>query len=50
MKDTNNLSQELMAAANLDQFLSENQENFNSGNVCELLNQLFLKRKLAKAA
>ena len=50
MKDTNNLRQELMEAANLDQFLSENQENFNSGNVCDLLNQLFLKRKLSKAA
>ena len=50
MKDTNNLRQELMEAANLDQFLSENQEIFNSGNVCDLLNQLFLKRKLSKAA
>ena len=50
VKDTNNLRQELMEAANLDQFLSENQENFNSGNVCDLLNQLFLKRKLSKAA
>ena len=50
MKDTNNLRQELMEAANLDKFLSENQENFNSGNVCDLLNQLFLKRKLSKAA
>ena len=50
MKDTNNLRQELMEAANLDQFLSENQENFNSGNVCDLLNRLFQKRKLSKAA
>ena len=50
MKDTNNLRQELMEAANLDQFLSENQENFNSGNVCDLLNQLFQKQKLSKAA
>ena len=50
VKDTNNLRQELMEAANLDQFLSENQENFNSGNVCDLLNQLFQKRKLSKAA
>ena len=50
VKDTNNLRQELMEAANLDQFLSENQENFNSGNVCDLLNQIFQKRKLSKAA
>ena len=46
MKDTNNLRQELMEAANLDQFLSEYQENFNSGNVCDLLNQLFQKLSL----
>lgn len=50
MKDTNNLRQELMESADLDQFLSENQENFNSGNVCGLLNQLFQKRKISKAA
>ena len=29
MKDTNNLQQELMETATLDQFLSENQDNFN---------------------
>ena len=28
MKDTNNLQQELMAAPDLDRFLSENQDNF----------------------
>ena len=50
MKDTNNLRQELMESADLDQFLSENQENFNSGNVCGLLHQLFQKRKISKAA
>ena len=50
MKDTNNLRQELMEAADLDQFLSDNQESFISGNVCGLLNQLFLKRKCSKAA
>lgn len=50
MKDTNNLRQELMEAADLDQFLSDNQESFISGNVCGLLNQLFQKRKCSKAA
>ena len=30
MEDTNNLQQELMEAANLDQFLSENEENFQA--------------------
>ena len=50
MKDTNNLQQELMAAPDLDRFLSENQDNFNDGNIHELLNTLFQKRKLSKAA
>lgn len=50
MKNTNNLRQELMSSANLDQFLSENRENFNSGSVCDLLNRLFQKRTLSKAA
>ena len=50
MKDTDNLQQELMEAANLEQFLAENQENFDCNNVCDLLNQLFLKRTLSKAA
>ena len=50
VKDTNNLRQELMEAADLDQFLSENQENFNSGSVPALLEALFRKRKRSKAA
>lgn len=50
MKDTNNLQQELMNAPDLDQFLSENQDNFNSGNVHKLLNALFQKRNISKAA
>lgn len=50
MKNTDNLRQELMETANLNQFLSENQENFNNGNVCDVLNRLFQKRKLSKAA
>ena len=50
MKDTNNIQQELMAAPDLDRFLSENQDNFNDGNIHELLNTLFQKRKLSKAA
>lgn len=50
MKNTNNLRQELMSSANLDQFLSENREIFNSGSVCDLLNRLFQKRTLSKAA
>lgn len=50
MKDTNDLRQELMEAADLDQFLAENQENFENGSVGDLLRQLFRKRKISKAA
>ena len=49
MKDTNNLQQELMETATLDQFLSENQNNFNRDSICELLNRLFQKRRISKA-
>lgn len=49
MKDTNNLRQELMETATLDQFLSENQDNFNRDSICELLNRLFQKRRISKA-
>ncbi len=44
MKDTNNMQQELMSAADLDRFLSENQDNFLGGNILVLLNTLFQKR------
>ncbi|MGN0563506.1 MAG: helix-turn-helix domain-containing protein [Candidatus Heritagella sp.] len=50
MKETNRLQQELMEAASLDQFLSENQENFHSDQIHELLNTLFQKRHISKAA
>ena len=49
MKDTNDLRQELMEAPSLDHFLSENQDSFNRGSVCELLNRLFQKRRISKA-
>ncbi len=50
MKDTNNMQQELMSTPDLDRFLSENQDNFLSGNILELLNDLFQKRNISKAA
>lgn len=50
MKDTGNLQQELMDAPNLDQFLSENQDDFHSGSIHKLLNTLFQKRHISKAA
>lgn len=49
MKDTNDLRQELMEAPSLDHFLSENQDSFNRGSVCELLNRLFQKRRISIA-
>lgn len=49
MKDTNSLQQELMDAPNLDQFLSENQDNFHGGSIHELLNMLFQKQNISKA-
>ena len=50
MKDTNNLRQELMEAPSLDHFLSENQDSFIRDSVCELLDQLYQKRRISKAA
>lgn len=50
MKNTDDLRQELMEAHDLDQFLSDNEENFINNSVCELLNQLFRKRNISKAA
>lgn len=49
MKNTDDLQQELMEAHDLDQFLSDNEENFINNSVCELLNQLFRKRNISKA-
>lgn len=39
-----------MQTPDLDQFLSENRDNFNSGSICELLNSMFQKRNISKAA
>ena len=39
-----------MNAPNLDQFLSENRDNFNGGSIQKLLNVLFQKRNISKAA
>ena len=49
MKDTNDLRQELMEKADLNQFLSENQDSFARESVCELLEKLMKKRKMSKA-
>lgn len=49
MKNTDDLQQELMEAHDLDQFLSDNEENFINNSVCELLSLLFRKRNISKA-
>lgn len=49
-KNTNDLQQELMGSPNLNAFLSENQEKFSVDSIPDLLNRLFEKRELSKAA
>lgn len=50
MKSTDDLRQELMGAANLDRFLSDNKDNFRSNSVGQLLNRLFQRKNISKAA
>lgn len=50
MKSTDDLRQELMEAANLDRFLSDNKDNFRSNSVGQLLNRLFQRKNISKAA
>lgn len=50
MKNTDDLRQELMESPNLDQFLAENQDDFDSGKIVEMLGALFQKRRISKAA
>lgn len=50
MKDTTDMRQELMESANLDQFLSENKENFCSVGISGVLGDMLRKRKISKAA
>lgn len=42
-KNTDGLQQELMDSPDLNQFLSQNQEQFENKSVAELLNRLFEK-------
>ena len=48
-RDTDGLQEALMEAPDLEQFLSENESNFNSSSVQTLLERLFLKTRLSKA-
>ena len=49
-KNTDGLQQELMDSSDLSQFLSRNQEQFVDKSVAELLNHLFEKKNISKAA
>lgn len=49
-KDTDGLQQELMDSPDLSQFLSQNQGQFVNKSVAELLNHLFMKKNISKAA
>ena len=49
-KNTDGLQQELMDSTDLSQFLSRNQEQFVDKSVAELLNHLFEKKYISKAA
>ena len=49
-KNTDGLQQELMDSPDLEQFLSQNQEQFVNISVSELLNHLFEKKYISKAA
>lgn len=48
-KNTDNLRQDLMNAADLDSFLSDNKENFNGDSVGELLSRLYLRKNISKS-
>ena len=50
MKDTNHLRQELMESPDLEQYLAENDAFFSSKDAAAMLNQLFKKCGLSKAA
>ena len=49
-KNTDGLQQELMDSPDLEQFLSQNQEQFVNKSVSELLNHLLEKKNISKAA
>ena len=47
-KNTDGLQQELMDSPDLNQFLSQNQEQFENKSVAELLNRLFEKKHISR--
>ena len=49
-KSTNDLHNELIAASDLNRFLTENEEEFINQDFSELLHKLFQKKNISKAA
>ena len=49
-KNTDDLRQEIIETADLDEFLSENSENFNNDKASDLLNILLAEKNISKAA
>ena len=49
-KDTDNLQLDLMSSPNLSNFLENNEDNFISESITEILNKVFSERNLSKAA
>lgn len=49
-KNTDDLSRELMEAANLDAYLAQNEQLFTTSTVTELLNEMYQKKQPQKAA
>lgn len=49
-KNTDDLQQELMNSMDLNEFLSENLDNFSNDNLSDILNRLLEKRNISKAA
>lgn len=48
-KNTDDLRQELMHSPNLDEFLSDNRENFSNESVSEVLNRILQSKNISKS-
>lgn len=49
-RETDDLQMELMETKDLNKFIKKNQDKFYSDNIAELLNELYIKRDISKAA
>ena len=49
-KDTDNLHLDLMSSTDLSKFLENNEENFISESITEILNRVFSEQEISKAA